>query len=127
MANIRIDDLEKEINKQLKAYTDDINDGLEKEAKKTAAESVKKLKQNSPKDTGDYAKSWGYVTHKNWGSPNTYTVRNKDHYQLTHLLERGHAKVNGGRVPGQPHIGIVENEVIKNFTSNIERIIRGGS
>ncbi len=126
MANIRIDDLQKAINKQLEAYADDVNAGIQKQAKKTASEGVKMLKENSPKDTGDYAKDWGYVTNQSFVGPNTYTIRNKNHYQLTHLLENGYAKVNGGRVPGRPHISIAEDEIIKTFTERVEKIIKGG-
>ncbi len=62
------------------------------------------LKSNSPKDKGAYAKDWAYKVDEN--VPGSYTghVYNKGHYQLTHLLEKGHAKRGGGRVEGIPHI-----------------------
>lgn len=126
MANIRIDDLQKAINKQLEAYADEVNASLQKQAKKTASEGVKMLKENSPKDTGDYANDWGYVTNKSFVGPDSYTIRNKKHYRLTHLLENGYAKVNGGRVHGRPHISIAEDEIIKTFTERIEKVIKGG-
>ena len=62
------------------------------------------LRANSPKRTGDYAKGWSYKVDED--VPGSYTghVYNKTHYQLSHLLEKGHAKRNGGRVAGIPHI-----------------------
>ena len=62
------------------------------------------LRANSPKRTGDYAKGWSYKVDED--VPGSYTghVYNKSHYQLTHLLEKGHVKRNGGRVAGISHI-----------------------
>jgi hypothetical protein len=54
-----------------------------------------------------------------------WVVHNATHYQLTHLLEHGHAKRGGGRVPGIPHIRLVEEEAIKEYTEAVERVIRG--
>lgn len=62
------------------------------------------LRANSPKRTGDYAKGWAYKV--DGDVPGSYTghVYNKTNYQLTHLLEKGHVKRNGGRVAGISHI-----------------------
>ncbi|PFF14561.1 hypothetical protein CN332_32090, partial [Bacillus thuringiensis] len=44
--------------------------------------------------------------------------------QLTHLLENGHAKVGGGRVPAQVHILPVEQYVIDELPRRIERAVQ---
>lgn len=62
------------------------------------------LRANSPRKTGDYAKGWAYKIKDTAEGSYHGTVYNKTDYQLTHLLEKGHAKRNGGRVAAIPHI-----------------------
>ncbi|OYD06061.1 HK97 gp10 family phage protein, partial [Paludifilum halophilum] len=112
----KINGLSREITKALETYTEEVTEGLE-EAKETVAKSAaKKLKQRSPKDTGDYARGWRA---KKVG--NGWVVHNATNYQLTHLLEHGHAKRGGGRVAGIPHIGPVEEEAIQEYVQKSEK------
>ena len=115
-----IQGLSDSIVKALAEYTDEIEKGLEVEKKSVAEKAVQTLKTTSPKKTGKYAKGWAS---KKDGT--TYVVFNKTVPQLTHLLEYGHAKANGGRVAGKPHIRPVEEEVIKDFTEGVEKVIKG--
>ena len=62
------------------------------------------LRQNSPKKTGEYAKGWTYTVKETAPGSFTGVVYQKNKPGLTHLLEKGHAKRNGGRVAGIPHI-----------------------
>jgi len=89
--------------------------------------AVKQLKQTSPKRYGKYAKSWTMKTEKLFGQPHTRIIHAKaPHYRLVHLLEHGHAKVGGGRVEGIPHVRPAEEEVIREFTREVEEAIKSG-
>lgn len=115
---MRIDDLSNEIAKQLSQYTAHVEEEVEAAKEDVTKEAVSSLKSGSPKDTGDYAKGW---TRKKVG--NSIIVHNRK-YQLTHLLENGHVKVNGGRVAPRVHIKPVEEKMIDDFTERVERAAR---
>ena len=78
---------------------------------KIAKEGVQKLRNTSPKKTGDYAKGWRVKRERGRGIP-IVTIHNKTDYQLTHLLENGHVVANAkgtyGRTNGIKHIAPVE-------------------
>src|SRR5690606_26617277 len=115
-----IDQLASEIAKALRTYTNEVTEGLEEAKKRVAKETVKRLRSTSPKLTGSYAKGWRV---KRVGS--AQVVHNATDYQVTHLLEHGHAKVNGGRVAPRPHIRKAEQEAIKEYLKEAEKVIRG--
>ncbi|MEC1638124.1 HK97 gp10 family phage protein [Schinkia azotoformans] len=114
-----MDDLSKEIAKQLEQYANVIEEEIVVASDEVTKEAVNKLKQESPKLTGDYRKGW---TRKKEG--NGYVVHNKTDYQLTHLLENGHVKRGGGRVGAKVHIRPVEEETINEFEQRIEKVIK---
>lgn len=118
--SINIDNLANEINRQLALYAQHVDEEIEELAKEVANEGAEKLKQVSPKDTGDYRKGWKV---KKVGKK--FIVHNATDYQLTHLLEKGHAKKNGGRVAPRVHIKPVEEQSIDKFTTGIIGAIQG--
>lgn len=107
--------------KYLHEYTDEVSEGLEEAKEEIAKETVKVLKSTSPKRYGKYGKAWRT---KKIGSAQVIHVA-KPHYRLAHLLEKGHAKRGGGRVPGRPHIAPAEEQAIKKFEERVEKVIRG--
>ncbi|QKE71875.1 HK97 gp10 family phage protein [Arthrobacter citreus] len=117
---VSIDNIEKEIAKQLAQYTKEVEEEIEKAKNDVSKKAVKELRAvDHPKLTGDYAAGW---TRKKIGDD--YVIHNKTNYQLTHLLENGHAKVNGGRVEGIPHIEPVEKKVIDEFIDRVEKAVQ---
>ncbi len=118
--------LSKEIMKALEGYVDDISDIVEKDANEVAKEALAAIKQESPKgSTGEYSKGWKIKKIKK--VKNMYSVKlyNKDHYQLTHILEFGHTTADGGHTEAQPHIRKVEEEYSKKFEDKLRKDIGG--
>lgn len=126
MANINIDQLADEIAKGLAEYSNDVIEGIDISSEKIAKKAVKQLKANSPKVTGKYAKGWSKKTEKRFGETNSHIIYNKNKPGLAHLLEHGHAKRGGGRVQGKPHIRPVEEQIIEEFTAEVEKVVKGG-
>lgn len=126
MANTSIDQLAAEIAKSLADYSQEVVEKVNISSEKVGKAAVKRLKETSPKRYGKYAKSWAVKTEPAAGQPNTQIIHNKDHYRLTHLLEHGHAKKGGGRVDGIPHIRPAEEQVIQDFTREVEEAIKRG-
>lgn len=111
-------DLAGEIMKCLQEYTEEVVEALEKTEKELADEAVRTLKQTSPKKSGKYARSWTQT--KQGGKRIVHNRR----YQLTHLLEKGHAKRNGGRVAARVHIAPVEQRISKEAVERFKRVLK---
>ena len=52
-------------------------------------------------------------------------MHNKTDYQLTHLLEFGHATRDGERTEAQPHIRPVEEKYSKEFEKRLRKKVGG--
>ena len=105
----------------LAEYEGDLQKNLTEATRKVAkagAKAVKSAARSKVGGTGKYASGWtsqvevarlyteGVIYNKTPGLP--------------HLLEHGHANRNGGRTPGRPHIAPVEEQVVKEFESEVK-------
>lgn len=114
-----------EVGKLLDDYSVEVKRKATAIFESTAKEAARNLKQTSPRgkgaNAGAYARGWTVKRQKDRNGLLTITVHNKDHYQLTHLLEHGHALPQGGRAKAQPHIETVEQwaqgEVMRRLTA----------
>lgn len=126
MAVVDIDDLADAIAEELRAYSDEVAEQLKADIKQVAKECVKDIKKNAPKDTGTYKKGWKVkVAYENEDDIRV-VIHNRKHYQLTHLLEHGHAKVGGGRVEGKTHIRPAEQRAEEKLLQRVRVNISGG-
>ena len=119
---MQIDELSDAIMSTLKEYQDNIVENVDKIVEKTGKELRDELKQTSPKKSGDYSKGWR-VTKVSDKKGNKVVVVNNKIYQLTHLLENGHANRNGGRTQAFPHIAPAEQKYIEEFIKEIEEAV----
>lgn len=121
MSAIPIDDLADEIMKGLMEYASLATDTM-KDAVKESGKLVKKeIEKNAPVKSGRYKKSFTVTKTKEDANSLEVTVHSKNRYQLTHLLEKGHAKRGGGRVAAIPHIAPAEEKGIRDLKERIER------
>jgi hypothetical protein len=114
-----IGNLSAQISRELQRYSNLVAEELETAKEEVSDDLVDELKQTSPEKTGSYRKGW---RKKKVGKK--IVVHNKTDYQLTHLLEKGHAKAIGGRVPAKIHIAPAEEKAMENFINKVEQAIR---
>ncbi len=123
---VPVERLAREVMKGLEEYKDLAVDVLKKEVNAAGKLAKQKISQTAPRDTGRYAKSWAVKKTKETSNSIGVTVHSRNRYQLTHLLENGHAKRGGGRVAGIPHIAPAEEEAARSLEENIARALEHG-
>lgn len=129
---VSVDELSNVILEYLENFKDVTEEACERGVLETADQAVKELHSAHPAGSGNY-RSWDKYN-SGWKKRSSKmktkekgilaTVYNEKYYRLTHLLEKGHALVGGGRTQAFPHIAPVEEkcdeDLIKNIKKNIE-------
>ena len=99
--------------------------GRKKDVQKAGKTVKQQIESTAPKKTGKYSKSWAVKKTRETSDSIQIVVHSK-RYQLTHLLEFGHAKRGGGRTRAFPHIAPAEQAGIEQLTRDIERDLQKG-
>lgn len=123
---VAVGELANAVMKELDDYAKLVTEDMKKAVKKAGTSIKKEIQSNAPKDSGAYAKSWSVKNMKENSHALELTVYSRNRYQLAHLLEFGHARRGGGRVPGRAHIAPAEEAGVKQLEAEIERCIRNG-
>lgn len=113
MSTINVDQLATEIMGALTVYAENTVEDVEYAVKLVARETAAELQETSPVGTtGDYADSWSYRRSPDKGKDYMSMVvyNKKPNYRRTHLLEHGHAAVDGSWVDARPHIKKAEEK-----------------
>lgn len=113
-------DFDTELMKIIELEVENGKKKAEKICKKNAKELAEKLQQNSPSNTGYYAKGWkAKKTYDNINSTEYSTVNTSKQATLSWLLENGHIAADGKRVGKRPHIKANAEEQIDNFVKEM--------
>lgn len=133
---VSVDELSNVILEYLENFKDVTEEACESGVLETADEAVKDLRSAHPvgsegQQAGKY-NSWDKYN-SGWTKRSSKmktkekgilaVVYNEKHYRLTHLLEKGHALVGGGRTQAFPHIAPVEEKCEDNLIKNIKKNI----
>lgn len=127
--SISLDQLSEAINEELTLYSNHVIEGVKKEAKKSMGQLVKKTKETAP--VGKRRKHYRDSIRSKKLSENSrsvtylWYVAGSD-YRLSHLLEKGHALRDGGRVEGSHFIERASDSILKEYTQAVEEVIKNG-
>lgn len=115
-----IERLQADVSAILEEYGEEVAEHLDEVTKDIGKKGAKALRSSSSGSfggSGKYARGWTYeVEEGRLGT--TVTIYNRTP-GLPHLLENGHAKRGGGRVPGRSHIAPVEAELIDAYEKEV--------
>ena len=117
---IKIDQLADTVMKGMEEYAKLAAEDLKKDVQKAGKTVKQQIESTAPKKTGKYSKSWAVKKTRETSDSIQIVVHSK-RYQLTHLLEFGHAKRGGGRTRAFPHIAPAEQAGIEQLTRGTRR------
>lgn len=127
--SISFDQVGEAIAKELTIYHKSIIDGIKAEAQKSVKQLVKDTKATAP--VGNRTKHYkDSITSKKVSEDDrsvsyVWYVKGSD-YRLSHLLENGHAKRNGGRVEGTHFIQKATDPILEQYIKAVEEVIKNG-
>lgn len=122
---IKPEDLGSAIQTELEQYHSRIITGVNAAGEEAAKALVKKTRATAPKRSGDFRKAITYKATQLFTGDKTFIWGARaPWHRLTHLLVKGHAKANGGRVPGNPFLQNALDEVLPEYERNVEEALK---
>lgn len=119
---VKIDNFGAELQKILDDYGDNVTEKTRAAVLEAAKVAKQETKAGAPVRKGKYRSGWAVKEDAVSRLRTEAVVYNRSRYQLAHLLEKGHASRNGGRVAARVHIKPAEEHAIKNMEEAIKRI-----
>lgn len=111
------------VTKMLEEWDTSVMYAVNVAAKETAEEAAEMLHSAGDFKGKKYRKAWTVTSRQKSRGDVEQVVHNKKEYRLTHLLEFGHAKQNGGRTREFPHIAPVADKCPEIFERKLRDMI----
>lgn len=122
---IKPTDLGAVIMQELGLYHEDVIEKVIEVGRDASKKLLKQTKANAPKASGDFAKSLAVAEEDNGHRMKKFTLYARaPHYRVFHLLVHGHAKKNGGRVPGDPFLQNAVDAVLPEYEKAVEEALQ---
>ena len=123
---IKPDELSQAILDELENFKDVTEEAAWEGVVETSNDALQQLRNAHPSGSGKY-RSWDKYnrgwTVKKTKRDKTVQIHNATDYQLTHLLEKGHALRDGGRSQAFVHIAPVADKCDTELLNNIKKHI----
>lgn len=124
ISTIKPTQLYDEIESLLDEYGDEIVEKNEEAIRSVAKEVTKDLrKAGSFGGTGKYRKAINYEMRRGRLTVEAKIGAERPHYRLTHLLEFGHAKQNGGRTTAYNFVAPINNTIEERYVKKMEELL----
>lgn len=131
VVNIKPEQLDETIRGQLETYSAEITKNINENLKEVADTTAETLKKGGvyKERTGKYTPDWSVTARKavSVTQGEQYSVHNRKHYQLTHLLEKGHVTRNGKRTRAFEHILPAEQATEEMAVEAVEKAVRSAN
>lgn len=114
------------LEQELKLYHRDVVEAVNAAGEAAAKKLVKLTKQSAPADSGGFAKAITYTSKASTASGDKRFIwgAKAPKYRITHLLVKGHATVNGGRVAGNPFLQNALDTVLPEYERDVEEAVK---
>ena len=121
---VKPDDLSKAVQEELDNYADEVGEAVDNAVLRVAKRCLATIQQNSPVRSDAYQRGWT-ITKERIRSRLVAVIHNRKRWFLIHLLEYGHQKSGGGRVPGEPHVAPAAEQADRELEAEIIKELGG--
>lgn len=124
---IKPDKLATEISQNLELYSEEVRERVDNAGRKAMKRLVQITRETAPVGNRKNGKFAASISSKEIKTPKgnqfLWYVKAPNH-RLTHLLVHGHAKVNGGRVAGNPFLSNALSKVLPEYEEEVKEAVK---
>ena len=110
---------------ELELYHEEVVEKVNKAGREASKKLLQQTKANAPKASGDFQKSLTVTEEDNGHGMKRFTLHARaPKHRIFHLLVHGHAKKDGGRVPGDPFLQNAVDAVLPEYETAVEEALQ---